>query len=138
MNHRDDAFFSPQMTFLAGLGVGMLVHMFLPEEAKQRVDTSVKNLAQKLPTPAEVMPGATRAADNLFDTYQEVKDQTVATLRNSYKRWQDIDMDKYQETVDEVLQTLTDEGRLDQREVKRLRNYLVNDFDTFRAKTFQQ
>jgi hypothetical protein len=126
MNHTNSQQSHLGLVFGAGLLAGYVASMLIPEnvqeKAKEQLGESAKKLRDNWSSPAEIM-----------DLYRETRSQIMDQLAEMQLTWEDIDKRKYTDLVKKSLETLVEERGIPDDQIKKLQEYLADDYGTFRS-----
>lgn len=72
------------------------------------------------------------------DYFADVQDQIKVSLNDVKNDWQNIDKRKYRQLVDEAIKNAQTEQKVPQKQIERLRDYLMADWDNLRSTLRQE
>lgn len=111
------------LSFFGGLTVGYLVALFAPKNKKEEQKETIEETMNRVKDVYETTGEKARVK------YEAIKENLTNSIKNLKESFQSIDRDKYKEELEKVLDQAKNDQKLVKRQVDKLRDYFVKDFD---------
>lgn len=128
------------LTFAGGVAAGWLISLFMSTEIKTKTKKAIQKDAEKLKDILTNQENRERVAA-IFDdvtqkttnTYKTAQSKLISGLTSLKYSLEEIDKDKYQQVVNQIIKDLQDNEQINLKQAKKLKTYLVADFELIKS-----
>lgn len=124
---RSTGFFQMLMTFLAGMGLGYIVSLFVGTETKKEHKRKIEEAAERA---REVFAENTA---EMRAKYESIRSEFTSALTSLKTTVKNIDKKKYADVLNKVLGKVQEDKDLTQDQIGKLRDYFTSDFEKIKA-----